>query len=609
MGKRWARWCALGGSLVLVVGTALGSSLAASASNAAPAKTAAAASKSVMPNHTSMMDCNGHSPKYKDVKQDLGGLCTDPNGGLWNGKSYRFDDNGVYVGHDEPSVKFISSAPGSGNNMTYLTRLSSDPRGKPSIYNKDQGRKSRTDYAELSPAPWFGLPICDPGSYPQNPCKPDSDSNSGAINDPNAAGSAFLELQLYPPGYGPFLDAPSCDTTHWCAALTIDSLESQFNFANLNPNCEEPTNFAFLQRNGVPAGPPSPQLTDVSTFTPNRQTLLMNPGDVLALHIQDTKNGLLTSVSDLTTHQTGYMVASAKNGFMNTNYKTCAGTPFNFHPEYNTASQQNQVPWAALEGGVLMEQEMGHFEPCSSIKHSLPYTASFADGQSFDDKTTAQTCVGGFEGKGKVGEGPCNPSTGICQNATTEGGGACPSDNLASGDLCEYSDMTCVPAGPRPIVQNGTVVKWDWPIAGCQDNYFQNGDLDFDGSSYAKDWPDGRANHPTSFAYIGPFSHGKSYPQIQFETDIAGSEADCNVTTGAGCAVPPGGAEFYAFWSLTHSCVWNFGNVIPGQTATDFGGDAEYGTPDVARYGGTIISPVLSNPQFSGPCARHQAKL
>jgi hypothetical protein len=55
--------------------------------------------------------------------------------------------------------------------------------------------------------------------------------------------------------------------------------------------------------------------------------------------------------------------------------------------------------------------------------------------------------------------------------------------------------------------------------------------------------------------------------------------------------------------------VWNFGNVIPGQTATDFGGDAQYGTPDIARYGGTLTSPVLSNPQTSGACARHQAKL
>ena len=85
--------------------------------------------------------------------------------------------------------------------------------------------------------------------------------------------------------------------------------------------------------------------------------------------------------------------------------------------------------------------------------------------------------------------------------------------------------MTCVTAGPRPIVENGTVVKWDWPIAGCQDNFFQNGDLDFDGSSYARTGRTGRREPPTSFAYIGPFSHGKSYPQIQFETDIAGSEA------------------------------------------------------------------------------------
>jgi hypothetical protein len=330
---------------------------------------------------------------------------------------------------------------------------------------------------------------------------------------------------------------------------------------------------------------------------------------VIATHIQDTPNGLLASVSDLTTHQTGYIVASAKNGFMNTNYKTCAGTPFNFHPEYNTARQQNQVPWAALEGGVLMQQEIGHFEPCSGITNSQPYTASFPDGSKFADNTTAQTCVGGFEGKGKVGEGPCSTTTGVCQNATTEGGAACPSDQLSSGDLCEYSDMTCVKAGPRPVVENSTVVKWDWPIAGCQDNFFQNGDLDFDGSSYVKDWPNGSPRLPTAFSYIGPFSHGKSYPQIQFETDVAGSEALCNVTTGAGCTAPPVGAKFYPFWTLSRGCVWNFGNVIPGKTAQAFGGDAQYGTPNIARYGGTIISPVLTNPQISGACARHSAKV
>ena len=330
----------------------------------------------------------------------------------------------------------------------------------------------------------------------------------------------------------------------------------------------------------MPAGPPSPQLTDLSTFTPNHETLLMNPGDVVVTHIQDTSNGLLASVSDLTTHQTGYIVASAKNGFMNTNYKTCAGTPFNFHPEYNTARQQNQVPWAALEGGVLMEQEIGHFEPCSSITNGLPYTASFPDGSTFNDKTTAQTCKGGFEGKGKVGEGPCSTSTGVCQNATTEGGAACPSDNFTSGALCEYSDMTCVKAGPRPVLENSTVVKWDWPVSGCQDNFFQNGDLDFDGSSYIKDWPNGSPRLPSSFAYIGPFSHGKSYPQIQFETDVAGVRGHVQRDNRCGLHGATSGAKFYPFWSLSRSCVWNFGNVIPGQTAQAFGGDAQYGTPE-----------------------------
>jgi hypothetical protein len=46
-------------------------------------------------------------------------------------------------------------------------------------------------------------------------------------------------------------------------------------------------------------------------------------------------------------------------------------------------------------------------------------------------------------------------------------------------------------------------------------------------------------------------------------------------------------------------CVWNYGNVIPGTVKT-FGKDAQYGTPDVARFGGTSTSAVMTNPQFSG---------
>jgi hypothetical protein len=553
-----------------------------------------------------MMDCNGHSPKYQAVKTGLGGLCADPVAVGRDGSAYRFRDNGVYIGHDEPSVKFISDQPGSGNRMTYLMRLSKDPAGSPTT---SPAGTTRTDYAELSPAPWFGLPICDPKSYPQHPCTPDSDTNAGATGNPAAAGSALLELQFYPPKFAPFIDGISCDARHWCAALTIDSLECTFGFATCNNNCIEPINFAYLQMNGVPAGPPSPQLSDVSTLSPDGETLMMNPGDTVTASIRDTRQGLLASVTDLSTGRTGFMVASAKNGFMNTSIADCTGMPFTFHPEYDTARQQNDIPWAALEGGVLMQQEIGHFEPCDSVTNAFPINAAFGNGQSFSDPHTAQTCVGGYEGAARTGEGPCNLSTGICLNASTEGGVACPTNNFASGALCEFSDAVCAPAGAHTISVNGTPQTARRPVAGCQDTFFQNGDLDFDGSSYVADWPDGSSSHPTSFAYLGPFTGGHRYRQIQFETDLAASEADCNIATGAGCTAPPlgpGGPAFYPFWTLAHSpsgCVWNFGNVIPGRTVQDFGRAAQYGTPDVARFGGTLASPVLSNPQL-GSC-RH----
>jgi hypothetical protein len=559
----------------------------------------ATASTGVAPNGTGEMDCNGWSNTYKSVKPQMRALCTDPWANV-NGKASRFYDNNYYVGHDEPSVKFISSAPNSANTMSYSMRLAVDPPGTPTV---SPNGTTVSDYAELSAAPWFGLPICDPNSYPQNPCSPDSDTNTG-MGASTDAGSAFMELQFYPPGYGTFVDAFSCDPTHYCAALTIDSLECSYNFGYCNRACVEPVNFAYIQMDGIPTGPPSPQLSNVSTLLPNSHTLLMNQGDALRVVIKDTSGGLRTEVDDLSTGQAGYMIASATNGFMNTNLHTCDGTPFTFHAEYNTAAVQNQVPWAALEGGVLMEDELGHFEPCSSVSNSLPLSYNLG-GQSFSDPQSYQTCNGAFE-PGGAGEGPCSASG--CHNSTTEGNLACP-----RGGLCEQSDANCFPAGPRPVTINGVTQTVTWPVAGCLDDYYQNGDLDFEGSSYIADWPDGSATHPTPFQYTGPFdAAGNPYPSVQFETDLAGSEQDCNVSTGSGCTAPPAGSAFYPFWTIGKQssisgggkvCAWNFGNVIANVTTSSFGGDAEYGTPDTARYAGTLTSPVLANPQLSASCS------
>ena len=225
--------------------------------------------------------------------------------------------------------------------MTFTETLPRDPAALPG--NNNPGHDV-THWFELSPAPWFGMSICDPNSYPQTKCTPNSDTNAPHGTFPGG-GAAFMEMQFYPPGFAPFSDSVSCNNTHWCAALNIDSLEAT-DHSGPNPNCEEPVNFAFIQRNGVPAGPPSPQLSNGATFTPNSQTLMMNPGDVVRTHMFDAslgggKHAFKIVISDLTTGQSGFMIASAANGFMNTNYVTCAGTPFNFQPLFNTARAAN----------------------------------------------------------------------------------------------------------------------------------------------------------------------------------------------------------------------------------------------------------------------------
>jgi hypothetical protein len=568
---------------------------------------ASAASARLAATPNNMLNCNSTV---------LERLCADPHS-VYDGKASRFIDaqTGAYVGHDEPSVKFISSRPGSGNTFAYGMQLPTDPARPPTASG------SVVDYGELSVAPWFGMPVCDPQSYPQNPCTPLSDSNTGTGLTTDA-GSAFMELQLYPPGFTPWLDSESCSATQWCAALTIDSLECSFNFATCNNGCEEPLNFSWLQTNGVPTGPPGPADPTAATFTPNGNTLMMNPGDALRVsvsNVQDSgspdRGGIKASITDVTTGQTGFVVASAANGFQNTSITNCAGTPFSFHAEYSTAKQQNQVPWAALEGGILMEQEIGHGETCSSLTHKLGFSETFGDGSSYTDPNVFQTCNGGSEGKNATGEGPCNPTTGVCQNATTQGTSgpvACPSDNLSSGDLCEFSDAYCFPNGSRPATLDGSPVTESSRLNFCFQDAFQNGDLDYDGTGYVPDWPNGSPNFPTSIRYVGPFTNGHTYPDIQFETDAPGSESLCDVTTGTDCTAPPLGSQFYPFWTLTNqqslggrpggACVWNFGNVNPGVTTNDFGKDAQYGTPDVARYGGTLISAVMANPEFAKNC-------
>jgi hypothetical protein len=333
----------------------------------------------VQPRASGELDCNGFSGIQNAVKPTL--VCADPR----TNHAQRFEDNGWYIGHDEPTVRFLSDRAGTGNDYSISETIGKDPAADPTVANPGS---DVTHNFELSIAPWFSMSICDSNSFPQLPCTPESDGNAPAGRYPGA-GAAFLELQFYPPGFAPFADNISCDNTHWCSALNLDSLECTAS-GTCNNNCVEPVNFAFIQTDGVPTGPPSPQLTDLATFTPNHKTLLMNPGDRVTVHIFNAaiKGGhaLETLETDLTTGQSGYMIASAANGFMNTSIADCSGTPYNFQPEYNTDSAANILPWGSGPYAINTQFEIGHFEPCTKVTGS----ATFNEG-SFRDRYALRT--------------------------------------------------------------------------------------------------------------------------------------------------------------------------------------------------------------------------
>ena len=544
--------------LSAVTAVIAGAALSAGLSGLVPAVSAQAAA-GVSPRSVGELDCNGLSPIQRPVKSSI--PCLDPRG---PGNS-RFEDNDHYIGHDEPSVRFISRQPGSGSSVTYNEQLPVEPAALPTVRHPG---KDVTHSFELTVAPWFSITVCDPHSAPLTPCKPHSDSNAPSARSPGA-GAAFVELQFYPPGFAPFADSISCDNTHWCSALTIDSLECTGN--GMAPNacnnkCIEPVNFGFVQTNGVPAGPPSPQLSNFRTITPNRHTLLMNPGDRITVRMFNARipggHALEARETDWSTGQSGFMIASAANGFKNTNPFTCAGRPFNFQPEYSTARAKNIIPWGFGPYMINDQFEIGHFEPCTAVTGKATTQLS-----NKRNDTYFKHCSGPYEPAKDTAKAGLEPNDAPCYRFGDTHGGAAP-PNL---------------------------------VTGCDVFFNAIGDLDYDGTPYRADWPDSVQpdRYPSPFLQQQPTTvGGNHYPAIQFVTDASATElnTNCNTMTGAGCQLPPKGpGHFYPYWTqavVGGSCVWEFGNMRNGNT---FGQDAQYGSVGPGTIG-AFAGPVRPNP-------------
>jgi len=515
---------------------------------------------------------------------------------------------GAYVGHDEPANLFYSNTPGSGNEMRYQLTLPSDP------HTGNGGEVPASDKRsfnfQLHPAFWFGMAMCDDQSDP-NPgrvaCAPDSDTNIFNSADPNSPGfigkhpgTAFMEMQFYPPGWVEWpaaqaVGGTSCDPRMWCAALNIDSLSrdpiagppgtGQRN----NPACLaaaglEYINFAFITKNGVSTGPASPLLsTTEGTFTPDpTRDLFMNSGDTIQVTLRDTSDGLRIDLNDLTSGQSGFMTASKANGFGEVKFDP-TGTncdpathniPTNFHPMYSTSSPDTRVPWAAHSFNIAFSDEIGHFDYCTG---STPIPAT---------------------------EFGVDPNTGApisCPAGDSEGvkGDREPAESIASGG----DDNFCFPASRSSLYR----------ISGCTDSNFG-----FDGVPYKQLWPDGNPNHPTPIQFTSPLTGAgfdQNYKQSAFETDLPDLEASCTTLSAndPGCTLLPATddgapADFYPFYSTPKSgpCKWQIGGAIPDSNL--FGQNAQYGTLlaqlhlRTGRGGATRVFFPDFNQTINNPC-------
>jgi hypothetical protein len=493
---------------------------------------------------------------------------------------------GQYVGHDEPANVFYSHVPGSGNRNQYSLILPHDP--------SPSNPTTKSYQFQLNGSFWFGMALCDTQSYPEqnSTCTPDSDSNilDPAVS-PNHAGSAFLEMQFYPPGWIPWptwavaTGASTCDPTKWCAALNIDSLsEDPVNGTVQNSTCAskvglEYVNFAFITKNGHSQAPPNPVDSTLATFTPDpSKDLFMNSGDHLQVTSHDTPNGLKIAINDLTTGHSGSMTASAANGFAQIGYDptgtSCQAIPYNFHPMYSTSSPQTRVIWAAHAFNVGFSTEIGHFENCTG---PTPVPASPF---GLDSQGNPITCpAGNFEGIA----------------------GATPTD----GD-----DAFCFPGSEALLVH----------VTGCTAT-----NTGFDSFDYQPVWPDGNtALHPQSILFSSPLtghSYHVNYKSSAFEADLPRLEGGTCRATGSGCLLFPltdsgQPAAFYPFYSAfqeqrgnSHGCMWGFGNALPG--ANNFGRNAQYGPPisnNYLQFGGGGSSVAFFNDfrqVLANPCRSH----
>ena len=340
-------------------------------------------------------------------------------------------------------------------------------------------------------------------------------------------------MQFYPPGW-----FTSNSTTPWTAALNIDRFSSNDNTGQANnPAC---------------------------------------PGEELIVTLRDTTHGLMVKVQDLTTHQTGFMVASAANGFAavlfdpngtDCNFDT-RNLPQDFHPTYATSSEHTRVPGAAHSYNIAFSDEIGHWEYCSSVD-----------------------------------------SNGVCAFDAADDPPGLDDTNRGSAALAALFGLV--------------------PIGGCIGE-----DDDFDGVPYhSNTWPSSFRDpdrdaryHAQPVIFSSPLFFERegdkhNYSRIAFEANMPRIEGFTNPkcqrhlanpadpNPGAGCVNPHKGARFYPFFTTwsdeEHGCRWQLGGQFMPGTVQEFGGSSQEFGPILASFYTAPYPFVIADRRATG-AGRHR---
>jgi hypothetical protein len=515
--------------------------------------------------------------------------CDDENSGLCPELATRTTYEGRYSGHDEPSLLFHSNVQGSGNSSIYLLTLPKDPPTPPA----PDGSGGTWNF-QLHVAFWVGMAMCDSQSHPNytDKCEPDTDANIFDDPDPTSShfigkhpGGAYMEMQFYPPGWvnSPFLS----DSQNYFAAVNIFSYEVQAGTGLLNNTaCQnsvgvESYNGAVITRDGVPLAPPNPlHLNFGRSRFDLTNVLSMAPGDKVLIILHDTKDGFEVVIKDLTSGESGRMVAGAENGFGDVLFQptatTCTVVPYNFHPMYATSSEHTRVPWVGHSYNVAFTDEIGHFElPESGLDSDDSRCFNpFAPFQQIAGCTAADTDFDGFSYQ--LRWPGTNPNLEL--------------DRKYHPTPIRFTSPVFISHPDEAVLSGG--------------DQEQSEVLDEDQS----------------------WMRFHDYDRVAFETNVAGDAVGaCDTFTGNNCVVPPVGAKFYPIFStatadLDHDsngglCTWQFGGAQIRGTTNTFGGNAsaEFGPKRSLTFLGvgtnTFVAYGFNRRVVKNPCVAHGRNL